>query len=81
MGFSDSDKAKMLAIKGVGEAVITRLEQVGFSSFPELAKQDPLLITKQISQMMNSTCWHNSPLARRAITDVIALAIDQAEID
>lgn len=78
MGFAAQEREKLLAIKGVGETVISRLEQIGFSSLSELADQDPAAITRQISQMMGSTCWHNSPMARRAVTDVIALASDQA---
>lgn len=77
MGFSLSERERLLALKGVGETVVSRLEQIGFSSLSELAGQDHAAITLQISQMMGSTCWHNSPMARRAITDVIALAIDQ----
>lgn len=77
MGFPLAEREKLLALKGVGETVVSRLEQIGFSSLSELAAQDPAAITLQISQMMGSTCWHNSPMARRAITDVIALAIDQ----
>jgi hypothetical protein len=78
MGFAAQEREKLLALKGVGETVISRLEQIGFSSLSELTDQDPAAITRQISQMMGSTCWHNSPMARRAVTDVIALAIDQA---
>ena len=78
MGFTAAEREKLLAIKGVGETVISRLEQIGFSSLGTLADQDPAVITRQISQMMGSTCWHNSPMARRAATDVIALTIDQA---
>lgn len=64
----------MLALKGVGETVIARLEQIGFSSLAQLAGEDPASVTKQISQMMGSTCWHNSPQARNAIKAVITLA-------
>ena len=74
--FSETEKAKMLAIKGVGATVIARLEQIGFSSLAELKDAEPLVITKQISQMMGSTCWHNSPLAKNAIAAIIALAKD-----
>ncbi|HPB91627.1 MAG TPA: hypothetical protein PLD80_08965 [Rugosibacter sp.] len=74
MGFPATEKEKMLALKGVGEAVIVRLEQIGFSSLSQLAGEDPAFITKQISQMMGSTCWHNSPQARNAIKAIISLA-------
>jgi hypothetical protein len=65
--FSETEKTKMFALKGVGATVIARLEQIGFSSLAELKDAETLVITKQISQMMGSTCWHNSPLAKNAI--------------
>ena len=74
MGFSTIEREKMLALKGVGATVVARLEQIGFSSSSQLAGEDPAVVTKQISQMMGSTCWHNSPQARGAIQAVIALA-------
>jgi hypothetical protein len=72
--FPEAEKAKMLALKGVGATVISRLEQIGFSSLAELKDADPPVITKQISLMMGSTCWHNSPLAKNAIAAIIDLA-------
>jgi hypothetical protein len=72
--FSEAEKTKMLAIKGVGATVVSRLEQIGFSSLRELKDVDPLVVTKQISLMMGSTCWHNSPLAKNAISAIINLA-------
>jgi nucleotidyltransferase/DNA polymerase involved in DNA repair len=74
MGFSATEKEKMLAIKGVGSTVVARLEQIGFSSLSQLAQENPAFITKQISQMMGSTCWHNSPQARNAIQAIVSLA-------
>jgi hypothetical protein len=74
--FSETEKTKMLALKGVGATVIARLEQIGFSSLAELKDAETLVITKQISQMMGSTCWHNSPLAKNAIAAIITLAKD-----
>ncbi len=67
----------MLAIKGVGATVIGRLEQIGFSSLTQLAGEDPAVITLRIARMMGSTCWHNSPQARAAISAIIALAGEQ----
>ena len=77
MSFSADERAQMLALKGVGPTVVQRLEEAGFSSLAQLAGMDALAITRQISQMMRSTCWHNSPQARGAIGAVVALA-DQA---
>lgn len=61
MGFPAAEKEKLLALKGVGETVIARLEQIGFSSLSQLVEADSAFVTKQVSQMMGSTCWHNSP--------------------
>lgn len=74
MSFPVNEKEKMLALKGVGATVVSRLEQIGFSSLSELVEEDPAFITKQISQHMGSTCWHNSPQARRSIQAIVDLA-------
>lgn len=74
MGFSADEKNKMVALKGVGATVVSRLEQIGFSSLPQLADQDPALLTRQIADMIGSSCWHNSPQARAAIQAVVDLA-------
>lgn len=72
--FSEKERAKMLMLKGVGNTVIDRLEQIGIYSFATLAQEDANTITKQISQMLGSSCWGNSPLAKNAIKAVIELA-------
>lgn len=74
MHFSEVERQAMLNLKGVGATVISRLEQVGFCSLAELKHREPGDITKQISEMMGSTCWHNSPQAKKAIQAVIDLA-------
>ena len=79
MGFPESEKERMRRLKGVGDTVIARLEQIGFSSLAQLAEEDASSITLQISQMMGSTCWHNSPQARASIQAILDLARQQAE--
>jgi hypothetical protein len=74
MHFSDEERQAMLQLNGVGATVISRLEQIGFTSFAALRDQDAAMITKQIAEMMGSTCWHNSPKARSSIQAVIDLA-------
>ncbi len=74
MGFPEQEKAALRALKGVGDTVIARLEQIGFSSLSQLAGEDPASITRQVSEMMGSTCWHNSPQARAAIAAAVGLA-------
>lgn len=72
--FSAEERERMLALKGVGTTVIDRLEQIGFSSLAQLAGEDPAVVTLRIARLMGSTCWHNSPQARAAISGIIALA-------
>jgi hypothetical protein len=74
MSFSTIEKSAMLKIKGVGETVITRLEELGYSSLAELKLAKSQEITLQIAQRMGSSCWQNSPQARKAIQGVIDLA-------
>lgn len=74
MGFIDEEKQAMLQIKGVGATVISRLEQIGFERLADLRGQEAIAITRQISDMMGSTCWHNSPQARSAIQAIVDLA-------
>ncbi|GAA6142552.1 helix-hairpin-helix domain-containing protein [Hydrogenophaga sp. 5NK40-0174] len=72
--FSDEERARMLALKGVGPTVIQRLEEIGFSSLAELAEVEPTDVNRQVASMLGATCWANSPLARQAIADVVTLA-------
>jgi nucleotidyltransferase/DNA polymerase involved in DNA repair len=81
MQFSESEKLAMLKIKGVGSTIISRLEQIGLHSLVQLSNQDAAIITKQISEMMGSTCWHNSPQARSSIQAVIDLANSKTSHD
>jgi hypothetical protein len=74
MPFSDAEREAMLNLKGVGATVISRLEQIGYDSLLLLREQDAAKVTKEISEMMGSTCWHNSPQARSAIQAIIDLA-------
>lgn len=74
MQFSEQERQAMLALKGVGATVITRLEQVGYSALRDLRDQDAAKVTQEIAAMMGSTCWHNSPQARASIQAVIDLA-------
>jgi hypothetical protein len=78
-GFAAHERAQLLALKGVGATVVARLEQIGFSSLAQLADEDAAVVTQQVSQLIGSTCWHNSPLARAAIQAVIDLACAQGD--
>jgi len=80
MPFNPEERQAMLRLRGVGATVISRLEQIGYDSLATLQGQDPATITKEISVLMGSTCWHNSPQARVAIQAVIDLANSSAAI-
>ncbi len=64
----------MLQLKFVGNTVIDRLQQLGFSSLEQLQGADASAVTLEISKMIGSTCWHNSPQARNAIEGIVNLA-------
>jgi hypothetical protein len=72
--FPELERAKMLELKFVGNTVIDRLQQLGFSSLEQLQGADVSSVTLEISKMIGSTCWHNSPQARNAIQGIVNLA-------
>ncbi|QLF93776.1 helix-hairpin-helix domain-containing protein [Pseudomonas sp. ABC1] len=74
MSFPPEERQALLAVKGVGPTVVTRLEQMGFSSLLELSQASALDIVSQASAIVGSTCWKNSPQARAAIQAAIDLA-------
>lgn len=74
MPFPPEERKALLSVKGVGPAVVARLEQMGFESLADLSKANALDIVSQASAIVGSTCWRNSPQARTAIQAAIALA-------
>ncbi|HHL2500993.1 TPA: helix-hairpin-helix domain-containing protein [Yersinia enterocolitica] len=74
MGFTDNERRALLAVKGVGPTVVTRLEQLGFTSLVQLGQADMNEIVSSAAAMVGSTCWKNSPQARSAIQAAIDLA-------
>ncbi|AJI83266.1 Uncharacterised protein [Yersinia enterocolitica] len=74
MGFTDNERSALLAVKGVGPTVVTRLEQLGFTSLAQLGQADMNEIVSSAAAMVGSGCWKNSPQARSAIQAAIDLA-------
>ncbi|MCX8567108.1 MAG: hypothetical protein ON057_001835 [Glomeribacter sp. 1016415] len=74
MPFASEERQALLALKGVGTAVIARLEQLGFESLAHLSDANVLDVVSAASALTGSTCWKNSPQARAAIQSIIALA-------
>lgn len=79
MAFSQNERSLLLGVKGVGETVIARLEQIGFSSLRQLADADVEDILHQVAALLNSSCWKNSPQARSSIEGAIGLAKEHAK--
>lgn len=76
MAFSDSEKQILLSVKGVGPMVISRLEQMGFSSLAQLSEASYEEILISGSALTGSSCWKNSPQAKKAVEGAIAAAKD-----
>lgn len=74
MAFTANERSALLAVKGIGPTVVTRLEQLGFTSLAQLSQADMNEIVSSAAAMMGSTCWKNSPQARAAIQAAIDLA-------
>jgi len=77
MPFSPDERTALLALKGVGNTVITRLEEMGFASLQQLAQSNVQDILELGANLTRSTCWKNSPQARAAIEAAIKLAQSQ----
>lgn len=74
MPFSQAERELLLSAKGVGPTVVVRLEQLGFSNLAQLAESDALSIVSGAAALLGSSCWRNSPQARAAIQNAIAVA-------
>ncbi|ARU05040.1 recombinase RecA [Comamonas serinivorans] len=77
MAFSESERSSLLAVKGVGPTVLARLESLGLDEVGALAQADAREVVAQLAERLGSTCWKNSPQARRAIEGAIAWAESQ----
>jgi predicted flap endonuclease-1-like 5' DNA nuclease len=72
--FAKTERATLLAVKGVGPTVILRLEQMGIYTLKDLANRDAAEICAAASSSLGSSCWKNSPQARKAIDAAIKAA-------
>jgi len=74
MAFTKEEKQSLITLKGVGETVIKRLEQIGIDSFDKLADSNVEEITEIVAEILQTTCWKNSPQAKSAIHNAIEYA-------
>ena len=75
MPFSSADRQILLAVKGVGTTVISRLESMGFHSLHQLADGDVNDILVQGASLTGTSCWKNSPQAKAAVQGAISAAV------
>jgi len=73
MTFTDHERQILLATKGVGPKVIERLEELGVGGFARLAQADAAVVCAGAAGV-GSTCWKNSPQARKAVQAAIDAA-------
>jgi predicted flap endonuclease-1-like 5' DNA nuclease len=74
MSFSADERNLLLALKGVGPTVISRLEEMGYNTLAQLASANTQHIVSQAAVITGSTFWKNSLQARAAIDAAIQLA-------
>lgn len=75
MPFSDNQRELLGGVKGVGPAVIARLEQMGYTTLEQLAEANVQTIVEHGAALSGSSCWKNSPQARAAIQGAISAAM------
>lgn len=74
MVFTEAEAAVLLQVKGVGPTVIRRLEQIGISSLAQLQHCQVSTLAQTVADMLQSSCWKNSPQAKAALAGAIAAA-------
>ena len=71
MPFTDAEKQSLLAQKGIGATILKRLQEMGLDDVQQLANTDPDFILQLGAEITGSTCWRNSPQARKAIETAV----------
>ena len=71
MPFLKEEKEELLKVKYVGETVIKRFEQIGIDSLEKLSNSSVEEITGIVSDILGSSCWKNSPQAKKAVSNAI----------
>ena len=71
MPFSEDEKRSLLSQKGIGARILKRLEEMGLDDVKILAVTSPDFILQRGAEITGSTCWRNSPQARKAIETTV----------
>lgn len=73
MPFSSDERQQLTQLKGVGDTVVDRLEQIGIDNLAQLAEADTDVVVEMIADMLRAPCWRNA-MARNAIQSAIDCA-------
>ena len=79
MPFSEEEKRSLLSEKGIGATILKRLEEMGLDDVKILAVTSPDFIIQRGAEITGSTCWRNSPQARKAIETAVNWAKDWSQ--
>ena len=74
MPLNAEEQQSLLAQKGIGVTVLTRLQQMGLDDVAKLAAADVDNMLQQGAALSGSTCWRNSPQARAAMQTAVTWA-------
>ena len=79
MPFSEEEKRSLLSQKGIGATILKRLEEMGLDDVKILAVTSPDFILQRGAEITSSTCWRNSPQARKAIETAVNWAKERSQ--
>ena len=79
MPLSEEEKCSLLSQKGIGATILKRLEEMGLDDVKILAVTSPDFILQRGEEITDSTCWRNSPQARKAIETAVNWAKDWSQ--
>ena len=79
MPFSEDEKRSLLSQKGIGATILKRLEEMGLDDVKILAVTSRDFILQRGAEITGSTCWRNSPQARKAIETAVNWAKERSQ--
>ncbi|MFC2544470.1 MAG: recombinase RecA [Aggregatibacter sp.] len=79
MPLSEEEKRSLLSQKGIGATILKRLEEMGLDDVKILAATNPDFILQRGAEITGSTCWRNSPQARKAIETAVNWAKERSQ--
>ena len=79
MSWSEEEKRSLLSQKGIGATILKRLEEMGLDDVKILSATNPDFILQRGAEITGSTCWRNSPQARKAIETAVNWAKERSQ--